>query len=419
MDTKLLSLTTPHSPLVTIVVLAYNHLSYTKQCIESLYKYTSHIDFELITINNGSTDGTEEYFNSLPNTKKISFPNNLGVDKAINFGFRAARGKYTLNLSNDIVVTYRWLDNLLTCIESDEQIGMVAPVCNASSNHQQVVLNYTSLEEMQRLAKEYNVSNYKLWEERLKLVTYTCLFRTDVQKAMGGFDEDFNPGAYDDDAISFRIRRAGYKLILAKDTFVHHFGSITFNAEYAKNNLAQRNRQLFYQKFGVNSWQACYIDFNVLNLLDFNGQRDVNILGIGLSYGSTLLQIKNICKRHGSDNIRLFYLSEQENNLTDLKTACEYCIHTDTGNLFSYFGNRLYDYIVVESESDKLKNLETLFMTISELLKAGGQLVCTAADQTLAAKIKGILADLGLINSKSIKDYYLGFLKPQVKSKNQ
>lgn len=415
MDTKQQSLTNDnelHSPIVSIVVLAYNYLGFTKQCIESLYKYTSHIDFELITINNGSTDGTEEYFNSLPNTKKISFSENIGVDKAINYGFRIAQGKYTLNLSNDIVVTHCWLDNLLTCIESDEQIGMVVPVCNASSNNQQVVLEYHSLNEMQQRAKEYNVSNCRLWEERMKLVTYTCLFRTDVQKALGGFDEDFNPGAYDDDAISFTIRRAGYKLILAKDTFVHHFGSITFNAEYAKNNLAERNRLLFFKKFGVHSWQAGYIDFNVLNLLDFHGQNDINILGIGMSYGTTLLQIKNICKSHGSENIKIFYLSEQEENLTDLKTVCEYCAHSDTDNLFSHFGDRLYDYIIVESESNKLKNIEILFSRLNDLLKEGGQIVCTAADQTLNVKINRIFSSMGFINMKNIKDYYLGFSKP-------
>ncbi len=400
------------SPVVSIVVLAYNHLDYTKQCIDSLFKYTSHIDFELITINNGSTDGTEEYFNSLPNTIKISFPRNVGVDKAINCGFRIAQGKYTLNLSNDIVVTYNWLDNLITCMEADDKIGMVVPVCNASSNNQQVALKYNSMDEMQQRAKEYNVSNPRLWEERLKLVTYTCLFRTEVQKAMGGFDEDFNPGCYDDDAISFRIRRAGYKLVLARDTFVHHFGSITFNVEYTKDNLAQRNRLLFFEKFGVNSWQASYTDFNVLALLNYKPQYDVNILGIGLSYGATLLQIKNICRGYGSQNIRIFYLSEQEKNLTDLKTISEYCIHTETDNLLNYFGSRRYDYIILESESNHLKNIEDLLINLNSLLKEGGQLVCTAADQPLYTRIKDTLFGVGLSNLKNIRDYYLCFSKP-------
>ncbi len=398
-------------PVVSIVVLAYNHLETTKLCIESLYQYTSHIDFELILINNGSSDGTEEYFCSLPNAIKISFPKNIGVDKAINHGFRMAQGKYTLNLSNDIVVTYHWLDNLIACMESDEKIGMVVPVCGASSNNQQVDLHYHSLEEMQRLAKEYNVGNPNLWEERMKLVTYTCLFRTDVQKAMGGFDEDFNPGAYDDDAISFRIRRAGYRLILAKDTYVHHFGSVTFNEEYTKNNLAQRNLSLFYSKFWVHPWQASYIDFNVLKLLDFNDRNDINILGVGMSCGSTLLQVKNLCRSKGGRNTKLFYLSEQEGNLTELNTVCEACAHADTDELVSRFGGRLYDYIIVESESDKLKNLGPFFQSLSVLLNEGGQLVCTAANRGILEQIQAALTGQGLAEQNNIRNYYFCFTK--------
>jgi Predicted glycosyltransferases len=399
-------------PLVSIVVLAYNHLDYTKLCIESLYKYTSHINFELILIDNGSSDGTEEYFCSLPHAVKIHFPENIGVDKAINYGFRMARGKYTLNLSNDIVVTSNWLDNLIRCAESDPRIGMVVPVCSASSNHQQVDLNCRSPDDMQRLAKEYNISNPNLWEERLKLVTYACLFRTEVQKAIGGFDEAFNPGAYDDDAISFRIRRAGYRLILAKDTYVYHYGSVTFNAEYSKNNLAQRNLDLFYSKFGVHPWQAAFIDFNVVNLLEYDGRDGLSILGIGKSCGSTLLQIKNRCRSRGGRNTKIYYLSETESNMMELRSVCESCIHAATEEVTRFFGGRLYDYIVVESESDKLKNLPSLFQNLGGLMNEGGQLVCTAANDELYKLIQSSLENSGLIPTDVRQNYYHCFRKP-------
>nr|WP_319490055.1 glycosyltransferase [uncultured Caproiciproducens sp.] len=403
------------NPLVSIVVLAYNHLDYTKQCIDSLYRYTSHIDFELILINNGSSDGTEAYFCSLPNAIKISFPHNIGVDKAINYGFRMAGGKYTLNLSNDIVVTSNWLDNLIQCAQSDERIGMVVPVCGASSNNQQVDLGYHSLEEMQRLAKDYNISNPNLWEERVKLVTYTCLFRTEVQKAMGGFDEEFNPGAYDDDAISFRIRRSGYHLMLAKDTYVHHFGSVTFNAEYSKNNLAQRNLNLFYSKFGVHPWQASFIDFNAVNLFEYDGQDSRNILGIGKSCGSTLLQIKNMCRSKGGRNARIYYLSELDSNMLELRSVCETCIHASTNDLIRFFGNRFYDYIVVESESDKMENIQLFFKNLGSLVEEGGQLVCTAANNELFKLIQSSLEDTGLDFTDAQQNYYYCFKKTRCK----
>lgn len=403
------------SPLVSIVVLAYNHLDYTRQCIESIYRYTSHIDFELITINNGSSDGTEEYFNSLPNKKKISFQENIGVCKAFNYGFRIAEGKYTMNVSNDVVVTAHWLDNLLICLESDPKIGMVVPICDASCNYQQINLPFQTMEEMQQVAERYNVSNPDLWEERLKMTVYAAIFRTEIQKALGGFDEDFNPGCYDDDAICFSIRRMGYKTILAKDTFVHHFGSHTFNAEYTKDEkLAVRNKRLFFGKFGVDAYVAGLIDFNVLNVLDYSCKSRVNILGIGGSFGTTVLQLKNACKSYGCKDVGLYYLSEQSSNMTELKTICNECVQGSADDVQTCFGSRQYDYIVVESDSTTLRNKEGLFTILYGLLKSGGQLVCTAANPAVLYEIMGIYYRLGAAFNKQINNYYyLSFTKPE------
>lgn len=397
-------------PLVSVLVLAYNHIDYTRQCIESLYKYTTDVDFELITINNGSTDETEQFFNSLPNEKKISFPENIGVDKAINHGFRIAEGKYTLNLSNDIIVTRNWLSNLVTCMESDEKIAMVVPVCGFSSNYQQVNLKYDSLDEMQILMKTYNTSNPSLWEERMRLVTYTCLFRTDVQRSIGGFDEDFNPGAYDDDAISFTIRRGGYKLMLARDTYVHHFGSVTFSAEYAKNNIAVRNRILFMQKFGIDSWSASLIDFNIVDITDVPEKGPVSILGIGSSCGASILQVKNKLREKGILDVSLDYYSQLPSCMTDLATICRKCVMGFPKDVKQHFSEP-YDLIIVEAETDKLENLESFYTDLCSMLKEDGQLITTAANQELYGKIEKILEEKKLKNKKSIKDYYYRFQK--------
>ncbi len=403
------------SPFVTIVVIAYNHLDYTRQCIESILRYTSHIDYELITINNGSSDGTEAYFNSLPNTIKINFPENIGVCKAINHGFRIAKGKYTLNISNDIVVTTRWLDNLLICMESDPKIGMAVPVCDASCNYQQIYLPYHTMEEMQREAERYNVSNPGLWEERLLLYTYAGIYRTDLQKALGGFDEDFNPGSYDDDAICFSIRRMGYKVIFAKDAFVHHFGSHTFNAEYAKDKgLAMRNKMLFIRKFGADPYLAGLIDFDVLNLVGYSGADDINILGIGGSFGTTVLQLKNTCKSKGSKNVALYYLSQRADRMTDLKTICADCALGPPEKAALLFGGRAYDYIVVESDSTLLAGKDSLYPALYSLLKPNGQLVLTAANPEILYQTMGILYGLGGRLTNQCKScYFLCFVKPQ------
>jgi GT2 family glycosyltransferase len=401
------------SPLVSIVVLAYNYLAYTRQCVESISRHTSHIDHELITVNNGSSDGTEEYFNGLPHAKKISFPENIGVDKAFNHGIRAASGRYVAIVSNDIVVTARWLDNMLICMEADPKIGLVVPVCNASCNYQQMNIPCSTMDEIQRFAEGWNVSDPRKWEERLKLCTYAFLCRKEILDALGGFDEDFNPGSYDDDAICFSVRRMGYKVIFAKDAFVHHYGLRSFNAEYEKDpSLMMRNKRLFMAKFRAEPYVAGLIDFNVLNLLTCNGADGVNILGVGKSYGTTPLQLKNVCKARGSKDIRLYYLSENAICMTDLKTICDDCCLGGFEDVEARFGGRRYDYIVVESESGLMRDRAAAFTSLYGLLKPGGQLVCTAESPGLLSEIDGLFSRLGASLSGRLNDTYLCFKKP-------
>ncbi|MVB10031.1 Glycosyl transferase family 2 [Caprobacter fermentans] len=392
-------------PTVSVVLLAYNHLDYTKLCVENLYRYTTDVDYELITVNNGSSDGTEEFFNSLPNEKKVSFPKNVGVDRAINSGFRLAEGKYTMNLSNDIVPTSRWLKNLVACMESDPKIGMAVPVCNYSSNRQQITLPYRSMEEMQNVADQYNHSNSRFWEDRLRLVTYTCLFRTDTIQKIGGFDEDFNPGSYDDDAISFRIRRLGYRLVLAADTYVHHFGSVTFNNEYFEDNLAVRNRSLFHQKFGVDSWVASEIDDTLVALADCRKTDPVRILGIGSSCGASLLQIKNKYRRWGNSEVRLFYLTTAQETLADLATICEPCVFGSPDDVGRFFSGGGFDLIVVEYDTGALAYPEGFFQQLISMVTENGRILTTVTPET-RPRIEAAFKEKGFSACKNINFYF-------------
>lgn len=250
---------------VSIIMLAYNKLAYTKLTVDSLYKYTSHINFEFISVNNGSSDGTKEYLDSLQNDKKINFEENVGGDRAFDEALKYAEGEYTVFLNNDLILTEKWLDNLIEVMESDPKIGVCVPVCNSSSNYQTVPLEYYDTVKLQEVAKEYNKSDSKKWEERLRLMLYAAIFRTNELKDLGGLDEIYSPGGFDDDDLTCRYRRAGFKLILAKDTYIHHYGSVTIGESYA--SILAKNRGIFKIKFGYDSWEGNTLDFKYSPIL--------------------------------------------------------------------------------------------------------------------------------------------------------
>ena len=112
--------------LVSIIIVTYNQLEYTKKCIDSIKEKTSSL-YELIIVDNASTDDTAVYLKSLPAEKKITVilnKENSGFPKAVNEGIKHANGNYILLLNNDTVVTKNWLSNLIEKINNEEKIGL-------------------------------------------------------------------------------------------------------------------------------------------------------------------------------------------------------------------------------------------------------------------------------------------------------
>ena len=154
------------------------------------------------------------------------------------------------------------------------------------------------------------------------------------------------------------------------------------------------------------------IDFNIVNMAEYNQKKEICILGIGQSCASTLLQMKNRFREKGIWDVKLFYLSENESSMPDLYTICEDCIYASSKDVKKHFGSRYYDYIVVESETDKLANLEQFFEDIGDMVKDDGQIITTAIEDSYPTIVKTLMMK-HFYNTKRIKDYYFAFVKAQ------
>ena len=108
--------------MVSIIIPVYNKLDYTTRCIESLVMNSGETTpYEIILVDNSSTDGTPGYLQSLQgDVTVISNKTNLGFARACNQGARLARGRLLLFLNNDTVPHPGWLDALVQGIEEDE-----------------------------------------------------------------------------------------------------------------------------------------------------------------------------------------------------------------------------------------------------------------------------------------------------------
>lgn len=373
-----------NAPLVSVLVLAYNNLEkYTKTCVESILEFSKDIDYELVLVDNGSSDGTFEYFQSLSYKRKrlIRITENKGANLGSFIGMHHMNGRYIICVANDIIVTKNWLLNMIICAESDERIGLIAPASDNISNLQRADLTFNNFEEMQMEAEKYNISDPGKWEERLRLITVMALFRKECLDIMGlgdyGFVHDFG-----DDDLAFRVRRAGYKAIFCGDVFVHHAGSTVTGVNLnEKSELLQKGRIVFQQKYyGIDAWQdAGDYEQNMIALIDPEEKRGIiapEILGIDVRCGTPILQLKNMLRNVNVFDTRLSAFVQDAKYWLDLMTICEGQVKVDRIEYLSeYFDGKKFDYLLLGEPLNKYKDMYKLLNNMLEMLKADGHLL--------------------------------------------
>jgi GT2 family glycosyltransferase/tetratricopeptide (TPR) repeat protein len=222
--------------LASVIILCHNQLEYTRPCLESVLAYTRS-PYELVLIDNASTDGTPEYLEGLRSrdgparVEVIRNGANVGFPAGCNQGLARARGEYLVFLNNDTVVTEGWLDGLVRwSLHEYPSVGLVGAVTNASRPPQEIAVDYPGLDGLPAFAARRRQEYAGQALEAERLTGFCLLARREVLDRVGGFDESFGLGFFDDDDLCVRARRAGFKLLVALDVFVHHFGSRTFAA---------------------------------------------------------------------------------------------------------------------------------------------------------------------------------------------
>ena len=343
----------------SIVILTYNNSHLTKNCINSIRKYTSNDSYELIIVDNNSTDDTVEYLKSQDDLICIFNEENKGFAGGCNQGIDASSGENILLLNNDIIVTPNWIDNMVTALYSDSSIGAVGPVTNYCSNFQQINLPVTPDMNTDEFFSFFNTSNPSKWEERLRLIGFCMLIKKEVVDKIGHLDELFAMGNYEDDDYSLRIRKIGYRLLLCKDTFIFHVGSASFSKlKWEKyNNILIENRAKFINKWNIDPNHIMPIRKDITNLIKEYNKEDLSLLYIGCSSCSNLLDIKNELP-----NSRLYGIEPDENLVVNVSHFADVKIGNE--DKIKEFEEKYFDYIIVDYISPNINKFDIEFVDV-------------------------------------------------------
>ena len=263
------------SPKVSIIIVNYNGKELLQKCLDSLLK-VNYDNFEIILVDNNSTDGTVEFITkNYPSLIIIKLDSNKGFAEPNNVAAKISKGKYLLFLNNDTVVTPNFISEMVKVMETDKKIAicqslLLKPDGSVDSSgdfidHLGVVYNSkTKIDEIREVSSARGAS---------------MLVRSDIFEKLDGFDQKFFV-TFEDVDLCWRSWILGYRVLIIPTSIVYHEGGITIKkikSEIAfhgfKNQLAMkitnfepilaiRNMMLFFGIYGIRELKI-WLDYTI------------------------------------------------------------------------------------------------------------------------------------------------------------
>lgn len=256
-------------PKISIIIPNLNGIRYLPACLGSIQSQVFR-EFEVIVIDNGSTDGSVGFIRAhFPETVIIENKRNLGFAKANNQGIEIARSAYIATLNNDTEVDSEWLKHLYSAVKSsDSSVGMWAPKILSLEENDRIdsvggLLLYPDGIARGRGRLEKDMGQYDNVRDILLPSACSALYRRDMLDEVGGFDDDFFAYCEDTD-LGLRARLAGWRAVSVPESVVYHHYSGT-GGEYSETKafLVERNHIWVALKNFPMSW-ICQLPFYIV-----------------------------------------------------------------------------------------------------------------------------------------------------------
>ena len=242
-------------PLVSILIVSYNSAQFVRPCLDSILRNTSYPSYEVILVDNASTDHSvelvKEYAGRDSRLRLIALPENLGFAGGNNHAVSQSRGEHLVFLNIDTMVTSGWIERLLRHVRQDPSIGLLCPVTNFAGNEIKINVDYTDSRGMERFARSLAAAKNGQRTEIQVAPLYCALLSRALWDRIGEMDTRYEIGMFEDDDLSLRVRQAGFGTFAAEDCFIHHFGQGSFSklAPEAYNRIFEANRRRFEEKW--------------------------------------------------------------------------------------------------------------------------------------------------------------------------
>ncbi|MCR5735199.1 MAG: HAD-IIIC family phosphatase, partial [Lachnospiraceae bacterium] len=287
-----------YSGKIVIVIVSYNLSHMMEENIKSIRATLPEDLYKIVVVDNASTDGVTDYLRRQDDIILIENDRNVGFGSACNQGVRTTVGTQyesadVFLLNNDTRLCDNSLFFLMKALYEDGKIGACGSLSNYAGNRQQMSIDFDRAEKYLDFARLINVPKDDCLDERVRLSGFAMLIRRSLWDDIGGFDEDFAPGYFEDDALCMEILKRGYHLKVVNNSFIYHAGSQSFAKTDDYKTLLNDHRRLFIKKYGFDIISYAYGSDVLPMQIPYKEGDSFRLLQLGAGLGADLKTIRN------------------------------------------------------------------------------------------------------------------------------
>jgi N-acetylglucosaminyl-diphospho-decaprenol L-rhamnosyltransferase len=250
-------ITSGSAPDMSIILVGWNNLAYLDPCLKSLYDGDLKFTYDVLVVDNGSTDGTQEMLKTkYPEVKIIENGHNVGLSKASNQGILATQGRYVFLLNNDTIVNAPSLNMMFELLETKPDAGAVGGMLlNPDGSFQGGYATFSTFFEEIFIATRlgdwfwpWYPSHHKTDHTQVvDWLSSACLIlRRAALDKVGLLDEIYF--IYGDETdLQYRLKKAGWHVYHIPQAYTIHYGGRSMN-RWPRRKMVYRGKMLFYQK---------------------------------------------------------------------------------------------------------------------------------------------------------------------------
>ncbi|HEY4817335.1 MAG TPA: glycosyltransferase family 2 protein [Candidatus Acidoferrum sp.] len=257
---------------LSVVIICWNDLRVIRDCLRSIYEGTHTTSFEVIVSDNGSVDDSIEFIRKhYPQVRLVENQQNLGFARGNNAGICATRGEYVLILNPDTIIHDGSLDKFVAFADRHSEAGAFGcRVLNPDGTYQvsarlfpTVYRYWVAALGLAKLSSLFTYEEYRHWhgetERSIDWQSGCCvMFRGDLLKSLGGFDEQFFYH-FEEVDLCRRVRSSGRPILFTPEPVITHLGGQSVNRFPVRFEIEKhRSRyRYFYKHFGAGAARRC------------------------------------------------------------------------------------------------------------------------------------------------------------------